>query len=72
MTTVQTPQSGTLSHWEHDEKSGTLTVHFRSGKKYAYFDVDLGAVGALRAAQSVGAFLAKTLRPNYRHAKVIG
>lgn len=72
MTTVPTPESTTISHFTHDEQSGLLTVRFHNGANYAYQGVPVELAKAFQMAPSKGQFLAKEIRPRYRHTKING
>ena len=54
----------------YDEDSSTLQVEFKNGGVYQYFDVPEEVFVGLRDADSVGRYLATTIKGTYRYSKV--
>lgn len=53
----------------YDETSHTLTLEFRSGTTYDYFDVPLHVYEGLIGAASAGTYFAHNIRDVYRFAR---
>jgi len=54
----------------YDEDSSTLEIEFNNGATYQYFDVPENVFTGLRDADSVGGYLAATIKGTYRYSKV--
>jgi len=65
----ETPDSSALRRVEWREQDNSLVVHFRrSASTSVYRDVPREVFEDLKRARSVGEFLNKTVKPNYRQA----
>lgn len=47
-----------------------MTVEFKNGGRYEYFDVPESIFEAMKAADSKGQFLALTIKGQFRYARV--
>ena len=54
----------------YDEDSSTLEIEFKNGATYQYFDVPENVFNELRNANSVGEYLAASIKGSYRYSKV--
>jgi hypothetical protein len=63
MKTFSTPASSNVASVSHD--GSTLTVVFKNGGAYSYARVPESVFEALKSAPSVGAYLARHVKPNY-------
>lgn len=54
----------------YDEDSSTMQVEFKNGTMYQYFDVPENVFIGLRDADSVGGYLAASVKGAYRYSKV--
>ena len=62
--------SSNLQSIRYNEKREELTVTFRSGGVYRYFDVEPETVAELKYADSKGQYFFTRIRDNYRYEKV--
>jgi hypothetical protein len=69
MNWIETPDSSTLSRFDYKKDTRVLTVEFKSGGRYNYFDVPEIAFEQMKAAPSKGQFLANSIKNNYRYAR---
>jgi hypothetical protein len=53
------------AHW----KDNVLSVKYRGGDAYDYFDVPESVYREMKAAQSKGQFVNFVVKPNYRYEK---
>ncbi len=63
-------QSSNVREIGYDAKSMTMTVTFRNAQAYQYFDVPQDIWQQALEAQSIGSFMAKVIKGNYRYSKV--
>lgn len=64
--------STVLSRLHHDRDNSTLTVEFRSGRVYQYFDVPETVAVLLAQAESVGQFFNTNVKDVYDYEEVYG
>jgi hypothetical protein len=65
----ETPGSSNVSGFGYDETSQTLTVEFKNGSRYDYFDVPVPVYESMKNASSKGTFLAQEIKGNFRYAR---
>jgi len=70
MTWVDTPESGTISRLGYDEDSRILTVEYKHGGIYNYFEVPQHVFDQMTASGSKGQFLTQQIKGVYRYARV--
>ena len=63
-------ESSTIEAVGYEEESSTLQVEFKNGGMYQYFDVPESVFEELRDADSVGKYLAYSIKGTYRYSKV--
>ena len=69
METTSTPESSNLTSFSYDDVNQLLTVKFKHGGTYDYFDVPAHVHDEMKAATSRGTFLATRIKGTYRYAK---
>lgn len=62
--------SSTISRIAYDEARRVLTVEFKNGSRYEYYDVPAIMFQQMTAASSKGQFLASAIKGRYRYARV--
>ncbi len=70
MNWIGTPDSSNIARYKYDEKAHVLTVEFKSGGTYNYYDVPQTLYRQMDAASSKGQFLARNIKGAYRYARV--
>ncbi|WP_272533852.1 KTSC domain-containing protein [Providencia sp. PROV212] len=54
----------------YDQDDEILEIEFNNGAIYQYFDVPQSAYSDLITAESVGSYLARHIKGNYRYSRV--
>jgi hypothetical protein len=67
---IDTPESSNIVRFGYEENTQILTVAFKSGGEYEYFDVTQGVFEQMQAAASKGQFLAQNIKGHYRYARI--
>jgi len=67
---IDTPESSNINRFGYDDVNKTLTVEFKSGGEYQYFDVQEVVFEQMQAAASRGQFLAQNIKGHYRYARI--
>lgn len=70
MSWIATPESSNIARFDYDDKSRILTVEFKNGGRYNYYDVPVRVFDGMKAAPSKGQFLAQNVKGAYRYARV--
>jgi len=70
MNWIETPDSSNIARYGYDEKTHVLTVEFKNGGTYNYYDVPQGEYEQMNRAPSKGGFLARNIKGAYRYARV--
>lgn len=70
MNWIDTPDSSNIARYRYDEKAHVLTVEFKNGGTYNYYDVPQMVYEQMNAASSKGQFLAQNIKGAYRYARV--
>lgn len=65
----ETQESSNVARFRYDETSQTLTVEFKNGSMYDYFDVPVSVYESMKSDPSKGRFLAQEIKGNYRYAR---
>lgn len=65
----ETPESSNVAGFGYEEASQTLTVGFKNGSMYDYFDVPVFVYESMKYAPSKGQFLTQEIKGNYRYAR---
>lgn len=69
MNWIETPESSNISRFRYDESNRILTVEFKNGGTYDYYDVPPIVFEQMKSAPSKGQFLAQQVKGNYRYAR---
>ena len=70
MSWIETPQSSNIARYRYDAGTHVLTVEFKNGGTYNYYDVPQRIYELMYAAPSIGQFLAQNIKGAYRYASV--
>lgn len=70
MNWIETPQSSNIARYQYNTDAHVLTVEFKNGGTYAYYDVPEMVFDQMQAAESKGQFLAQNIKGVYRYARV--
>lgn len=70
MSWIETPESSNLSRFGYNKDTRVLTVEFKNGGRYNYFDVPESIFEQMKAASSKGQFLAKNVKNIFRYARI--
>jgi hypothetical protein len=62
--------SSTIERIGYDAPTMTLSVEFKHGGAYQYFDVPENVFQELLTAPSPGQYLAQNVKPSYRYARM--
>jgi len=54
----------------YDQSTMTLEVEFLNGSEYQYFDVPPAIYQGLIGAESIGSYLAQSIKNNFRYTKL--
>ncbi len=69
MTWIETPESSTIVRFRYEPATRVLTVEFKNGGRYNYYDVPDAIFERMKSAPSKGQFLAQTIKGIYRYAR---
>jgi hypothetical protein len=67
---INTPESSNIASFGYNAVNRVLTVEFKSGGRYEYFEVPSAVFAAMKAADSKGQFLAQSIKGRYRYASI--
>ena len=70
MNWIETPESSNIARYKYDSKTHVLTVEFKNGGTYNYYDVPQQVCDQMTAAPSKGRFLVQNIKGAYRYARV--
>ncbi len=70
MSWIETPESSNVARFQYDADSRILTVEFKNGTMYRYFDIPSIVFEQMKSASSKGQFLAQNIKGIYRYARV--
>lgn len=68
--TTEFPGSSNIASASFDPETDTLTVEFRSGDSYNYFNVPAAVYRAFQSAGSAGEFHARQIRNRFAYEQV--
>ncbi len=66
---IESPESSNISRFSYDVQAQVLTVEFKSGGAYNYYDVPEVIFQNMRDATSKGQFLVQVVKGKYRYAR---
>lgn len=69
MNWIESPESSTIARFRYVRDTMVLTVEFKNGGRYDYFDVPEGVFEAMSAASSRGQYLAQQIKGRFRYAR---
>ena len=67
---VETPDSTSIARFSYAEGLTILTVKFKNGGRYDYFDVPEDTFEDMKAASSKGKYLAHSIKGRFEYARV--
>jgi len=67
---ISTPESSNVNGFSYDSVSQILTVEFKSGVRYNYYDVPSHVYEGLKTAGSKGSYLSNNIKNIYRYARL--
>ena len=70
MSWITTPESSNIAGFDYDPERQVLTVEFKKGGRYDYYDVPERVSTQMKAASSKGQFLAQNVKGIFRYARV--
>lgn len=70
MTWINTPESSNIAGFGYENDTQVLTVEFKQGGRYNYYDVPDAVFEQMRNASSKGQYLAQHIKGRYRYARV--
>lgn len=70
MTWISTPESSNIAGIGYDSSTQVLTVEFKQGGRYNYYDVPEATFEQMKSAPSKGQYLAQHIKGRYRYARV--
>lgn len=65
-----TVDSSTISRMAYDEVRRVLTVEYKNGTRYEYYDVSSAVFQQMKGAASKGQYLAANIKGRFRYARV--
>lgn len=66
---VEAPESATMARFGYEKASEILSIEFKKGGVYQYFDVPESIFEALKAAASKGQYFAQNVKGVFRFAR---
>lgn len=69
MNWIETPDSSNIARYRYDQNAHVLSVEFKKGGTYNYYDVPQNIFDQMKAATSTGQFLAQNVKGVYRYAR---
>jgi len=70
MNWIKTPESSNIARYRYNSNAMILTVEFKNGVAYDYYDVPNMVFDQMMVAASKGQFLAQRIKGVYRYARV--
>ena len=70
MNWIETPGSSNIARYMYDGNQRVLTVKFKSGGVYKYYDVPQVIYDQMGRASSKGQYLARNVKGAFRYARV--
>ena len=70
MNWIETPDSSNIARYKYEAIGHVLTVEFKNGGTYNYYDVPQRVFDQMTAAHSKGRFLAQNVKGAYRYARL--
>jgi len=70
MAWTSTPESSNIAGFDYEKTTKVLTIEFKGGTRYNYYDVPEHVVEQMKRAPSKGQFHAQNIKNAYRYARV--
>ena len=67
---INTPESSNIARFTYDSQSQIMTVEFKTGGTYNYYDIAQPIFEQMKSAPSKGQFLAQQIKGHFRYARV--
>jgi lysyl-tRNA synthetase class 2 len=65
-----TPASSNIESFSFDPETDTLTVNFRSGDSYEYYNVPASVYRGFQSASSAGQFHSRAIKGRYAYEQI--
>jgi hypothetical protein len=69
MNWIETPDSSTIARFAYAKDRQVLTVEFKNGGRYEYYDVPEAVYEGMARAPSKGQYLAQQIKGAFRYAR---
>ena len=66
---IETPDSSNITRFGYDKRSNVLSIEFKKGGSYQYFDVPEAVFDAMKSADSKGQYFAQKVKGVFRYAR---
>lgn len=66
---ISTPESSNIAGFGYAKTTQTLTVEFKNGNRYDYYDVPEHIFEGMKSADSKGKYLNAHVKNHYRYAR---
>jgi hypothetical protein len=66
---IETPDSSNITRFGYDKRSSVLSIEFKKGGSYQYFDVPEAVFDAMKSADSKGQYFAQKVKGVFRYAR---
>jgi hypothetical protein len=70
MSWIATPESSNIAGFDYSKEMQVLTVEFKNGGRYNYYDVPEIVFERMKSASSKGQYLVQNVKGVYRYARV--
>ena len=67
---ITTPESSNISRFRYVQQTMVLTIEFKNGGRYDYYDVSERVFDGMKTAPSKGQYLAQNIKGRFRYARV--
>jgi len=67
---IETPESSNIVRFGYERDSNVLSIEFKKGGKYQYFDVPESVFESMKVADSKGQYFAQNIKGVFRYARL--
>ena len=67
---IGTPESSNIARFAYDKGSQVLTIEFKKGGSYQYFEVQEAVFEGMKSADSKGQYFAQNIKGVFRFARM--
>lgn len=67
---IDTPESSNIARFAYDQRSQVLSIEFKKGGSYQYFEVPEAVFEAMKSADSKGQYFAQSIKGVFRFARM--